>query len=151
MKRSVLLMGWIIFLALMFVAGTILSEQAFAQNIKCCIAGKYKGVHKDIASKTCPKPETADFIMEIAQDQKCGSTIKGTVTDVRDGSVNSFVGTVVPGKGECCNIQGSWKKPDEVTTFKGTLCKKDKMWSGKGTYTNKHGTTVCNGTWEMSQ
>ncbi len=150
MKKSVLLMGWIIFLALAFVAVTILSEQAFAQNIKCCIAGKYNGVHKDIASKTCPKPDTGKFIMEIFQDQKCGSNIKGTVTS-SDGTVNNFVGTVVAGKGECCNIQVSWKKPDEVTTVKGTLCKKDKIWSGKGTYTTKHGTTVCNGTWEMSQ
>ena len=150
MKRSILLIGWIIFLA--FVAGTILSEQAFAQNIKCCISGKYKGVHKDIASKTCPKPETADFIMEIAQDQKCGSKIEGKVAS-SDGTVNNFVGTVVAGKGECCNIQGSWKKlkPAEITTFKGTLCKKEKIWFGKGTYTTKYGTTACTGTWEMSQ
>lgn len=151
MKRSVLLMGWIIFLALTFVAVTILSEQAFAQQIRCCIAGKYKGVHKDIASKTCPKPQAGDFAMEILQDQKCGSNIKGTVTS-SDRTVNNFVGTVAAGKGDCCNIQGSWKKlPDEVTTFKGILCKKEGKWSGKGTYTTKHGTTACNGTWEMSQ
>jgi hypothetical protein len=81
MKRSVKLMGLVIFLSLMltgaivFAAGTTASTPGKPAEPKpgttpkpqgqCCIAGEYKGHHKYDSSTTCPKPGEGDFIMVI--------------------------------------------------------------------------------------
>lgn len=174
MKKSVRLMGWFIFLSLIFAGGVVFAVGTSTVSKpetpgdkptpgitprpsgQCCIAGSYKGVHKDnpTPTKSCPKPETGDFFMEINQDKGCGSKIWGEVKDPKDGSTRKFEGTVTPGKDGCCNIQGViMRRPgrDEETKFKGTLCKKGGKWAGKGAYTDRRDSIVCNGTWEMSQ
>jgi hypothetical protein len=171
MKRSVKLMGLVIFLSLMltgvivFAAGTTVSTPTAPgqpgttpkPDQKCCIAGEYKGHHKDDPSKTCPKPGEGDSIMVINQDKGCDSKIWGTVKDVKDGSTQNFEGTVKT-REKCCYIDGWIKKPvtgaapAETTHFWGLLCKnKDGKWAGKGNYTNTRPGVTCNGKWEMSQ
>jgi hypothetical protein len=123
---------------------------------KCCIAGEYKGQHKDIPSKTCPKPEEGDFKMVINQDKGCGSKIWGKIINP-DGSTQDFTGTVTLGKDGCCNISGGWRKPAppgkpvERTDFKGFLCKKGGKWAGEGTYRTTRGSIICNGKWKMAE
>jgi hypothetical protein len=121
---------------------------------KCCIAGKYNGLHKRIPTKTCPKPDEGKFVMEIFQDKGCGSRIWGTVTDPKDGSIQKFEGKVTP-KGKCCYIEGKMTRsaavaavPVEETKFWGTLCKTGTKWSGNGEYVDSKG---CKGTWNMTQ
>lgn len=146
------LLGLVIFLSLMFT-GSIIFGQA---DQRCCIMGEYKGHHKDIASKTCPKPEEGDFKMVIYQDKGCGSKIWGKVINP-DGSTNDFTGIVTVGKKGCCNISGGWSKPaasggpGERVDFKGLLCKKGGKWAGRGSYRSTRGTIVCNGDWSMTQ
>jgi hypothetical protein len=170
MKRSVKLMGLVIFLSLMltgvvFAVGTstVSTPTAPGQpgttpkpDQKCCIAGEYKGHHKDNSSSTCPKPEEGDFKMVIYQDKGCGSKIWGKIINP-DGSTHDFNGTVTLGRGGCCNISGWWTKPTaagapgERTDFKGFLCKKGGKWTGEGDYRTKRGTIICNGKWNMTQ
>jgi hypothetical protein len=126
----------------------------------CCIAGTYEGFHKDNlpASKTCPKPESGKFIMEIMQDKGCGSKIWGIVTDPKDGTKQKFEGTVKV-REKCCYIEGIMKKPaaptgapGEETKFWGTLCKKGDKFVGGGEYSTSRGTLPgCKGKWEMKQ
>jgi len=167
MNRSIRLLGWVITLSLVLAGGTVFAQAtapAPGQPIttpkpdqRCCIAGEYKGHHKDIASKTCPKPEEGDFKMIIYQDRGCGSKIWGKIINP-DGSTQEFTGIVTVGTGGCCNISGGWSKPPAVaggpgerTDFKGILCKKGGKWTGKGSYRNTRGTIVCNGDWNMTQ
>jgi hypothetical protein len=172
MKRSVKLTGLVIFLSLIlagviaFAAGTDTATRpgtvvdkpqpgtTLQPQGKCCIAGEYKGHHKGIPSKTCPKPGEGDFIMVINQEKGCGDDIKGTVKDVKDGSTQNFTGKVLP-REKCCYIQGVMKKPaaatgapGEETKFWGTLCKKGAKWTGNGEYVDSKG---CKGTWNMTQ
>lgn len=181
MRKSVRLIGLVIFLSLILTGGIVFATGGTSTvskpgtpvgtpqpgttpqpQVKCCIAGEYKGVYKDTPSKSCPKPEGGNYTMVIYQDPKCGSEIKGKVTGP-DGVVQEFKGTVTPGPRGCCTIQGVMKKPAgaaapikppkpaEETKIKGVLCKKDGKWSGKGDYTNKRDGIVCSGKWEMSQ
>jgi hypothetical protein len=156
MKKSICLIGLIAVLAL-FLAGAQIFGQTTNPNTPpapptpkkpCCIAGTYQGTHKDNLSRTCPKPQSGDFIMEINQDQNCGSKIWGTVKDVTGESIQKFEGKVAPGNQKCCNIAGIMKKPGEETSFKGTLCLRGGKWVGQGTYKNSRG---CTGKWEMKQ
>jgi hypothetical protein len=127
----------------------------------CCIAGKYEGSRKDNlpATKTCPKPGSGKFSMEIMQDTACGSKIWGTITDLKDGTKQKFEGKVTV-KDKCCYIEGVMKKPAataaaasvEETKFQGTLCKKDGKFVGSGEYATFKGTLPgCKGKWEMQQ
>jgi hypothetical protein len=166
MKRSLKLMGLVIFLGIMLIGLVVTTQiQAVAPPAavgtaevakKCCIAGEYKGHHKDIASTTCPKPEEGDFKMVINQDKGCGSKIWGKVIS-SDGTTQDFTGTVTLRKDGCCNISGGWTKPaaagapGERTDFKGILCKKGGKWTGKGDYRTTIGAIICNGKWNMTQ
>jgi hypothetical protein len=168
MKRSVSLVGLVIFLSLILTGAVVFATGGTSTVTtktgttvgapqppgKCCIAGKYNGFHKRIPSKTCPKPDEGKFIMEIFQDKGCGSKIWGTVTDPKDGSKQNFEGKVTA-RGACCYIEGTMKKvgaaapvPVEETKFWGTLCKKGAKWSGNGEYVDSKG---CKGTWSMTQ
>ncbi len=178
MKKSRKWTGFVICLAFLFAASIIFIENTYSTGGTtapapgtsavtvtkpqtkpiCCIAGKYEGFHKDTPSKTCPKPGEGKFIMEINQDQGCGSKIWGKVIDPKDGSIQDFEGTVTQ-REKCCYIKGVMRKPAaaagapaETTTFSGLLCKgKDGKWAGKGNYTTTRPGVTCNGTWEMKQ
>jgi hypothetical protein len=144
--------------------GTVVTTPQTSTPLKplgpCCIAGKYEGVHKDNlpATKTCPKPESGKFIMEIMQDKGCGSKIWGTVTDPKDGTKQNFEGKVIA-KGKCCYVEGIMKKPaaptgapGKETKFWGTLCQKGGKFAGSGEYSTSTGTLPgCKGKWEMKQ
>jgi hypothetical protein len=144
--------------------GTVSTKPQPATTAKplgpCCIAGKYEGVHKDSLppSKTCPKPESGKFVMQIMQDKGCGQKILGIVINPKDGSKRKFEGKVVQ-RGICCYIEGIIKKPasptgapGEETKFWGTLCKKGDKFVGDGEYSTSKGTLPgCKGTWEMKQ
>jgi len=165
MKRSLKVMGLVIFLGIMLIGLVVTTQiQAVAPPAavgtpevvkKCCIAGDYKGTYRDIPSTTCPKPESASYKMHIEQEKGCGKKIWGEVVGP-DGVINRFTGTVTLRKDGCCNISGWWTKPaaaapGERTDFKGVLCKKGGKWTGKGSYRNTRGTIICNGDWEMTQ
>jgi hypothetical protein len=168
MKRSVRLIGLVIFLSLMLTGAVVFATGGTSTVTtkpgttvgapqpqgKCCIAGKYDGFQKRTPSKTCPKPDEGKFIMEIFQDKGCGSKIWGTVTDPKDGTTQKFEGKVTS-KEKCCYIEGKMTKsaavaavPAEVTKFWGTLCKKGTKWSGNGEYLDSKG---CKGTWNITQ
>jgi hypothetical protein len=168
MKRSVRLIGLVIFLSLMLTGAVVFATGGTSTVTtksettvgapqpqgKCCIAGKYEGYRKDTPSKTCSKPRAGKFIMEINQDKECGSKIWGTVTDPKDGSKQSFQGKVMV-RLQCCYIEGRMRKsaavagvPAEVTKLWGTLCKKGAKWSGNGEYVDSKG---CKGKWNMTQ
>jgi len=177
MKRSLKLTGLVIFLSLILAGGIVFAtggtsthettvEPTVPKPItpvgtlqpmgKCCIAGKYQGTHTDTPSKTCPKPGSGKFTMEINQEKGCGSKIWGKIIS-SDGTTNDFTGTVTAGAKGCCNISGSFGRPAtasapaERTEFKGLLCKKDGKWSGGGDYRNTRGTIICNGKWNITQ
>ncbi len=123
---------------------------------KCCIAGTYDGIHKDIQSPTCPNPETEKFVLVITQ-ANCGSTIKGEVRTIKNGTptlTHYLAGAVTPA-GKCCKIKGVLKgipgtpTAGEVINIKATLCKKGGKWySNNGAYNNPTG---CSGTFTLKQ
>jgi hypothetical protein len=152
MKKFVPVLGVVIFVIL-FLVGNVCS--AFAQEKKkpplkkmCCIAGTYKGVYKDLPSKTCSEPEKGEFEMEIYQDRGCGSKIWGKLTNP-SGDVMKFEGTVKPGPGRCCTIEAKAETPSETVKFKVILCKRGMKWYSKeGKYVHSGG---CEGVVEMKQ
>ena len=172
MKKSAKWIGLVMFLSLTLAAGIVFATGGTSTTVTkpgttttvnpqpqgpCCIAGKYQGSHKDTPSKTCPNPGSGNFIMEINQDQGCGSKIWGTVTDPKDGSTQNFEGKIIK-RDKCCYIEGVMKKPAataavpaEETKFSGLLCKKDGKWAGNGKYITTRPGVTCNGTWEMKQ
>jgi hypothetical protein len=118
----------------------------------CCIAGKYKGVHVDTASATCPTPHTEDFLFEIFQPG-CGTAVTGEIQSMKNGTwtvTHSFKGTVMA-REKCCYLKGT---ATELTTGKamtiaGLLCLESGKWVvSSGTYTNPGG---CSGTFKMKQ
>lgn len=121
----------------------------------CCIAGTYDGTTKDTLSKTCPKPETGKFILDIKQQAGCGSAIEGKVVNPANGNIHYLRGTVTP-SGICCKIEGVLKgapgtpTAGDVITFKGTLCKDrlGKWFCTDGVYSNVRG---CNGKFTLRQ
>ena len=175
MNKSRKWTGFIICLVFLFAASVIFIEKTYSTGGTtapatgtpavtttkpqpkplCCIAGEYKGHHKDTPSKTCPTPGEGDFIMVINQDKGCGSKIWGTVKNVKDGTTQNFEGTVKQ-REKCCYIDGWIKRPAtaaapaETTHFWGLLCKNGK-WAGKGNYTTTRPGVTCNGKWEMAQ
>ena len=152
MKKFVPVLGVVIFVIL-FLVGNVCT--GFAQEKEkpplkrvCCIAGTYKGVHKDLPSRTCPEPQKGEFTMEISQDRGCGSKIWGKITDP-SGEVMKLEGTVNPGPGSCCTIEAKAGKPGETIKFKGILCKRGTKWYSKeGKYVHSNG---CEGVFEIKQ
>jgi hypothetical protein len=152
MKKFIPVLGVVIFVIL-FLAGNVCT--AFAQEKEkpslkklCCIAGTYKGIHKDLPSRTCSEPEKGEFKMEIYQDRGCGSKIWGKITDP-SGEVMKFEGMVKPGPGRCCTIEAKAEKPGESVKFKGILCKRGMKWYSKeGKYVHSNG---CEGVFEIKQ
>ncbi len=167
MRKRMIWMGFCLFLLCLWMGivssqGTGTTATAPSQPLprppleQCCIAGEYKGYHEDIPSKSCPKPEKGDFKMIIYQDKGCGSKIWGKIMNP-DGTIQDFTGTVIPGRGGCCDISGGWSKPPspgfpgERTVFKGFLCKKVGKWVGEGEYRTTRVSIVCNGKWKLAQ
>ncbi len=171
MKGSVRTIGLAVCLSLLLTAGVVFAAERPSTTVTkpgmtttvtpkppgpCCIAGKYQGTHKDLPSKTCPKPGSGKFIMDLNQDPGCGSKIWGTVTNPTDGSTQSFEGKVTK-RDKCCYIEGTMRRPagpagpPEETKLAGLLCKKDGKWSGKGKYTTTRPGVTCTGEWEMKQ
>jgi hypothetical protein len=139
-----------VFLGAMFVAGSM--NEVVAQKRphlkRCCIAGSYKGEHKDLLSRTCKEPGSGKFTMEIQQDRGCGEKIWGEIIG-SDGEAMKFEGMVKPAPGKCCTITGKASKPGETVEIKGILCKKGKKWYTKeGKYKHSNG---CTGTFYMEQ
>jgi hypothetical protein len=151
MMKKLLRFSVFVILAAIFVVGSM--NGVFAQKkpllkMKCCIAGSYKGEHKDLPSRTCKEPGSGTFTMEIHQDRGCGAKIRGEITG-SDGSVMKFEGMVKPARGKCCTITGKASNPGETVEFKGILCKKGKKWYTKeGKYKHSNG---CTGTFSMEQ
>jgi hypothetical protein len=152
MKKFVPVLG-VVFFVILFLVGNVYS--AFAQEKEnqplkkpCCIAGTYKGIHKDLPSLTCSEPGEGEITMEINQDSDCGSKIWGKIT-IPSGDVLKFEGTVKPGPGRCCTIEATAELPGESIKFKGILCKKDTKWYSKeGKYVHSRG---CKGVFEIKQ
>jgi hypothetical protein len=120
---------------------------------KCCIAGTYEGIHKDIESATCKKPKTEKFIFILSQ-ANCGTGLEGQVKSLNDGNwfvSHTFKGVVKPVE-KCCEVKGELReiKTGKTVPIKFTLCKKDdgKYYTTDGTYSDPAG---CSGTFEMKQ
>jgi len=121
----------------------------------CCIGGAYDGTTADTLSKTCDKPETGKFILDIKQQAGCGSAIEGRVVNPANGNIHYLRGTVTP-SGICCKIEGVLRgvsgtpTAGEVITFKGILCKDrlGKWFCTDGVYSNSRG---CNGRFTLRQ
>jgi hypothetical protein len=152
MKKFLPVLG-IVFFVILFLVGnafTAFAQEKEKQPLKrfCCIAGTYKGVHKDLPSRTCPEPGEGEFTMEINQDRGCGSKIWGKITDP-SGEVMKFEGTVKPGPGRCCTIEAKAEKPGESVKFKAILCKSGGKWYSKeGKYVHSNG---CEGEFKIKQ
>lgn len=134
---------------------TKLACAAQPEHGPCCIAGSYDGKYTDLLSKTCPKPGTGTFILDIKQPAGCGSTIEGKVVNPANGNVHNLNGTVTP-SGLCCKIEGvlngvpGTPTAGEVITISGILCKNKlgKWYCTNGTYTNASG---CSGKFALQQ
>jgi len=125
---------------------------------KCCIAGTYKGEHKDMLSATCSNPKTEKFILAITQ-ANCGSTVQGEVKTIKGGVptlTHTLTGTVTP-SGKCCKLEGKLREVPAPATAAGTvipitasLCKNKlgKWYVTNGVYTDPTG---CSGTFTMEQ
>ncbi len=138
----------IVFISMVFLLAMVLAwGPVHSENLKkgCCIAGTYKGVHRDLASDSCKDPETGKFTMVIYQDKRCGSKVWGKVQGENPDSMR-FEGTVTwQGKG-CCLLTGviretitpvkptitkkpfSTKGRVEEVKIKATICKKSGKW-----------------------
>ncbi len=118
---------------------------------KCCIAGKYAGVHTD--TYCCyGKPETRKFTMDIKQDRICSTKITGTITDP-DGTQMDFTGSVIPTSKGCCRIEAKASKPGDTVMFSGFIRASSSAGKtvGKGIYISTSQSKNCTGTWEISK
>jgi hypothetical protein len=124
---------------------------------KCCIAGTYKGISED--DPKCPVgPESGKFTLILKQTD-CGSPVLGDILDPATGAVTSRLkGTVTPGPGKCCTIEGKVKGmpgTDDAACLhdvEATLCKNKlgKWYATDGTYTDLSG-SCCSGTFKLQQ
>jgi hypothetical protein len=152
MKRFLTLCG-IVFIVALFLMGNaqvMSAQEREPHTIKktCCIAGTYKGYHEGLPSRTCKEPGKGEFTMVIDQERGCGEKVKGTITDP-SGDVLNFKGTIKPGPGRCCTLEGEASKPGETIKIKGILCQKAMKWYSKdGHYVHSNG---CKGTFKIQQ
>lgn len=149
-KRTIMRIAFLF----VFIAGAaVVALPAQARKL-CCVAGKYEGFQVNYGKPNCPKPEREKFVMVIEQERGCGAGIKGTVSD-SSGTVNNWTGTLAPGLGGCCKLEGSFLTPSGHTVkFKGTICRTALgKWKAKGTWEEIGSTDPCrgSGTWQMTQ
>jgi hypothetical protein len=149
MKRTVALMGLVVFLAVVLAGGSLFAQQLAqkgkskeetlpkeeilkphqyelekTRTVKCWIAGNYKGVFTDSPSETCPNPLTQDFVIEIDQDD---SQIKGEFRNLKTGETFELQGTVKEGSpsscggmSPCCVLKGTLVEVTQGVTIKFT-------------------------------
>jgi hypothetical protein len=152
MKRFLTFFGLVAIVALLLIGNThkVFAQDNSLRSLKkpCCIAGTYKGFHEDIPSKTCNDRGKGEFTMVIVQEKNCGEKIKGTISDPT-GSPMNFKGTIKPGPGKCCTLEGEASKPGETVKITAILCRKAMKWFSKdGKYVHSNG---CKGTFKIKQ
>lgn len=115
---------------------------------RCCIKGIYDGTHQDIKSTSCPEPVKETFVLYVDQGEDCGSRVKGKVVDAH-GAPMRFLGSVKPGLGDCCRLEGQASRGSEMTKLKATLCPSIRKWrSDDGQYSSSSG---CDGKFILKQ